>query len=176
MPGTRDFAEVYRDYWSGAASVALQLTRDHAAAEDIAAAALARVWPHWEAGRVSQPWGYIRKTVVNETINRARKAARERTAMTEYWPPEERCQEELLVDLDEVERLLAELPPRQRDVLQLRFLQDLTEREVALRLGISVGTVKSTASRALARLRRSTAGSWAFGPGPVSGRGVAPRV
>ena len=55
---------------------------------------------------------------------------------------------------------LATLPPRQRAVLVLRYFDDLTEAETAAALGISVGTVKSTASRGLARLRELTA-DWA---------------
>jgi RNA polymerase sigma factor (sigma-70 family) len=48
---------------------------------------------------------------------------------------------------------LAELPLRQRAVLVLRYFDDLTEEQVAAALEISIGTVKSTASRALSRLR-----------------------
>jgi len=52
-------------------------------------------------------------------------------------------------------RALAELPGRQRAVLVLRYFADLPEVEVATVLGYSVGTVKSSASRALERLREA---------------------
>ena len=55
---------------------------------------------------------------------------------------------------DLVERSLAALPPRQRAVLVLRYWCDLTEREIAADLGVSTGTVKSQAARALARLQQ----------------------
>ncbi len=48
---------------------------------------------------------------------------------------------------------LARITPRQRAVLVLRFFEDLPEAEVAQILGCSVGTVRSTTHRSLARLR-----------------------
>ena len=52
---------------------------------------------------------------------------------------------------------MATLHPRQRAVVVLRYYEELTEAETAAALGISVGTVKSQASRALAALRRTVA-------------------
>jgi RNA polymerase sigma factor (sigma-70 family) len=52
---------------------------------------------------------------------------------------------------------LHQLPPRQRAVLVLRFWEQQSEAEAAATLGCSVGTVKSTASRGLSRLRELTA-------------------
>lgn len=57
---------------------------------------------------------------------------------------------------DEVVRLLATLPPRQREVVVLRYYNGLPEREVAEMLGISTGSVKTHASRGLAALRAAT--------------------
>jgi RNA polymerase sigma factor (sigma-70 family) len=54
---------------------------------------------------------------------------------------------------DRLSRALLTLPTKQRRIVVLRHLDGLTEREVADATGVSVGTVKSTASRGLARLR-----------------------
>ena len=56
---------------------------------------------------------------------------------------------------DELFQALGQLPPRQRAVLVLRYFNDLTEAQVAEVLGCSPGTVKSSASRGLARLREA---------------------
>ena len=60
-------------------------------------------------------------------------------------------------DRDQLARALATLTLRQRRVVVLRHLMDMSEAEVAADLGVSVGTVKSTASRALAELRTALA-------------------
>jgi RNA polymerase sigma factor (sigma-70 family) len=59
----------------------------------------------------------------------------------------------VVAERDFLIRALAGLPPRQRTVLVLRYYNDLSEAEIADVLGCSVGTVKSQASRGLARLR-----------------------
>jgi RNA polymerase sigma-70 factor (sigma-E family) len=60
---------------------------------------------------------------------------------------------EYVAERDEVWRLLATLPARQRAVIVLRYYEDLSEADIADQLGLSLGTVKSHASRALASLR-----------------------
>jgi RNA polymerase sigma factor (sigma-70 family) len=54
---------------------------------------------------------------------------------------------------DRLSRALLTLPTKQRRIVVLRHLEGLSEREVADATGVSVGTVKSTASRGIARLR-----------------------
>ena len=52
-----------------------------------------------------------------------------------------------------LDQALDRLPTRQRIAIMLRYFEDMTEPEIAQTLGISIGTVKSTVSRAMAKLR-----------------------
>jgi RNA polymerase sigma factor (sigma-70 family) len=70
-------------------------------------------------------------------------------------PPQEN--HEVLEDRDHLVRLLGRLTERERKVVVLRHYFDLAEVTVAAELGVSVGTVKSTSSKALAKLRSAPA-------------------
>jgi RNA polymerase sigma-70 factor (sigma-E family) len=125
------------------------LTGSHEDAEDLVQVALLKAVPKWS--RISDhPEPYVRKILARESVTRHRRR-RWRELATGDLP-------ETAVDSDPVERealrrALLGLAPRQRAVIVLRYYEDLTERETAEILGISVGTVKSQARDALARLR-----------------------
>jgi RNA polymerase sigma-70 factor (sigma-E family) len=128
-------------------------------AEDLVQAALLKAVPHWH--RIAAgPEPYLRKVLAHEATSRWRRRRwRETTTDT---PPE---QAEAVSDHDtreDLRRALMALAPRQRAVIVLRYYDDLTEAETARALGISVGTVKSQARDALARLRGIVpAAAWA---------------
>ena len=135
--------------------VAFLLTRDRATAEDLLQTTLAKAWFVWH--RVDgDPEPYVRKIMVTTfTSWRRRRWTREdSTAEVPDYP--------IAGGMDAVEDrhglwpALGRLPPRQRAVLVLRFFEDLTEAQVALALGVSVGTVKSQTNKGLARLRADT--------------------
>ncbi len=135
------------------------LTGDWQQAEDLLQTSLARVWPRWERlERDGQPEAYLRRTMVNLYASWWRRKWRGEQP-TEVLPDRPAGDDPYGdVDLrDALARLLPALPRRQRAVLVLRYYEDLSEEQTAEALGCSVGTVKSQASRALARLR-ATAG------------------
>ena len=129
------------------------LTGDHALAEDLLQTALAKCWFAW--GRIDgPPEPYVRRALATTYATWWRRqvaggAADRRRCPT--WPSTAGTPVE---DRDALWRALAVLPRRQRAVVVLRYYEDLSEAETAAALGVSTGTVKSQAAKALAALRR----------------------
>ena len=129
---------------------AFLLTGNVEDAEDLVQVALLKAVPQW--GRISdRPEPYVRRILAREAVTGWRRR-RWRELITSEVP------ENPTRDPDHARRLavqaaLMALPPRQRAVVVLRFYEDLTERETAVALGISIGTVKSQVRDALVSLR-----------------------
>lgn len=132
---------------------AVALTGDRHAGEDLVQDVLARVYVAWP--RVAEPDAYARRALVNASASRWRHLARRpESPLAEHAPvPDPRPGHAAVEDRDAVLHALRQLPARQRAVLVLRYLEDCTERRTAELMGVSVGTVKSSTARALARLR-----------------------
>jgi RNA polymerase sigma-70 factor (sigma-E family) len=134
------------------------LTGDRATAEDLVQTALATTWLRWSRiRRRDAPELYVRRVMVTTYLSWRRRRWHGELPAREL--PEAAAPPDLMAaaDLREAVRVeLARLPRRQRAVLVLRYFDDLTEVQTADLLGCSVGTVKSQASRALARLRESS--------------------
>lgn len=124
------------------------LTRDHALAEDLLQTALTKAWFAWSRIETA-PEAYVRKVLVNTYASWWRRKWNGEHA-TESLPETPVEPAESTLDLWQA---MARLPRRQRAVVVLRYFEDLTEAETADLLGCSVGTVKSQASKALAKLR-----------------------
>jgi RNA polymerase sigma-70 factor (sigma-E family) len=124
-------------------------------AEDILQTALEKAYRHW--GRLdpeSDPEPYVRRILVNQIISRARRWKVLREIYVAKTPEVPTSSETHSLELrGTLMEELRRLGPRQRAVLVLRYWEDLSEMETAEVLGCSVGTVKSQASRGLARLR-----------------------
>ncbi|MFG3578247.1 SigE family RNA polymerase sigma factor [Micromonospora chersina] len=132
---------------------AFLLTRDWALAEDLLQTALARAWEAWR--RIEgDPEPYVRRIIVNANASWWRRRWRGEVPTADL--PEVAAEADRYSGLDDRDRLwraLGRLPRRQRAVLVLRYFDDLSDAEIAEVLHCSVGTVKSQASRAVAKLR-----------------------
>jgi RNA polymerase sigma-70 factor (sigma-E family) len=128
-------------------------------AEDLVQETLLKVAGGWHrVRRMERPVAYTRRILVNLALSGADHRGRRRRELTGETPSESGYDpdESGAIDTqDELMRALAALPPRQRTVLVLRYFLDLPEAEVAAAMKCSLGTVKSTASRGLARLEQT---------------------
>ncbi len=138
----------------GLLHMAWLLCGDPHRAEELVQESLERVYLKWGKVRTGQPLAYTRRVLVNLNTDRWRRTRKE-VLTFDGETPESRgpSDRETVEDRDLVIRLLRQLPPRERQVVVLRHYADMSEREVADLLGVSLGTVKSTASRGLSNLR-----------------------
>lgn len=128
------------------------LVGDEHRAEELAQQALVRTYAAWSRAR-RDPLAYARRVLVNLRVDTWRRRRREVLIAPAEMPDEPVAASRRAEDRDQLLRALAILTPRQRRIVVLRHLLDLTDTEVAEDLGISPGTVRSTASRGLAVLR-----------------------
>jgi RNA polymerase sigma-70 factor (sigma-E family) len=122
--------------------------------EELAQAALVRVAARWWLIRDRDNLdSYVHTAIVRDHINQRQRLRRREQRVADPPVVVEHDPTEAAGRGVDVRRALAALPPRQRAVLALRYLDDLSEVQTAAVLGCSVGTVKSQASKALAALR-----------------------
>jgi len=131
------------------------LTANHDIAHDLVQAALVRTYVAWPRVRPETALAYTRRILVNERTDRWRRHGAE--LMVAAPPESATTAGSATEDRDVVVRLLATLPEQQRMVVVLRYYTDLSEQATADALNISVGSVKSAASRGLATLRAQLA-------------------
>lgn len=154
MSSDADFATVFATHRVSVFRLAALLSGDEYVAEEVTADVFARVLPKWRRDDVADPLAYLRRAVSNEMRSRWRRRAHERRAAAHH-----RREHSAGTDTDRLElreplvTALQQLPLQQRTIIVLRYLDDMSEADVARTLGIAAGTVKSQASRGIARLR-----------------------
>ena len=137
------------------------LTGDQPAAEDLLQAALARTWPHWARIADGHPDAYVRKVMVRINANWRARRWNEETPTADADLPHRRhhapggSDPARLDDRLILLKALTTLPLRQRQVVVLRFFDDLSVHAVAEVMGCSPGTVKSQSAKGLAKLRQA---------------------
>lgn len=159
LPGQRAAHETdFRDFVLSRGRSLLRsaylLTGNLADAEDLVQSALAKTYQAWDRIEDRNALdGYVRRAMVNTHISWWR-----RRRLDEY--PTDDIPDRPVADSsgssdlhDTLQRAIDRLPQRMRAAVVLRFFEDMTEAEVADVLGVSQGTVKSTVSRAVAKLR-----------------------
>ena len=147
-------SDYVRGQWPALVRYATALCGDPVEGEELAQSALVRVTLRWPFVRdKDNPEAYVRRAITNSFLNSRRRLRARETSVADL--PEVPGQDHTagVDDLVTVRRALGTLPPRQRAVLVLRYLEDRSEQQTADLLGCSIGTVKSQTSKGLAKLR-----------------------
>jgi RNA polymerase sigma-70 factor (sigma-E family) len=155
-PATLDLADLYTSHRLSLIRMAVLLVDDLGSAEDVVHDAFIAL--HRYQHRLREPKaaiGYLRTTVVNNarSVLRKRQTVRRHLREVRVFDAEP-ADSELMLAAEHQELLAAvrTLPPRQQEVLALRYWANLSEAEIAQALGISRGAVKSNASRGMDKL------------------------
>ena len=132
---------------------AVLLTSDRGQAEDLLQTALVKAYRHWHRISGPDPYPYVRRILVTTAASwRRRRATQEIVSLpsVDAAGPDDT---EAVAERQRMADALAQLPPRMRAVLVLRYVEDHSEISTAEALGCSIHTVKSQTARGLARLR-----------------------
>ncbi|WP_158850966.1 SigE family RNA polymerase sigma factor [Saccharothrix deserti] len=154
-----EFSRFFASRFDPARRTAYALCGDWVEAEEIAQHAFVRIYVHWPKVRQGTAEAYLR-TVVTRLFLDTRRRGRQRE-QTVASPPESAVDADTS-GADERQPLLAALqhvPPRQRAVLVLRYVHDLSVEQVAEALRCSTGTVKSQTAKGLKTLREAYRGA-----------------
>jgi RNA polymerase sigma-70 factor (ECF subfamily) len=150
-PTGQGFDEAFPGLYQVAYRAAYKLLGDRTESEDVAQEAVARALDRWrKVEGYAVPW--VSRVAANLAIDRARSHDRSRRGPAPVQEPG-RADPDAIAHLDLV-RALRTLPRRQRDAVVLRYLLDQPEEAVAALMEVSVGSVKTHASRGLRALRR----------------------
>ena len=161
LSGDDDFEAAFDALFSAARRIAVRLVGAGPEADDVAAEALARAYARWSKIRdLDYRDAWVMRVTANVALDALRRSRRP------LPPPiaDETDPADAAVTRLALAQALRRLPRRQRDVVVLRYLADLSEADVAESLGVSAGSVKQHAHRAVDALRRT------LGPGFLSGQ------
>jgi RNA polymerase sigma-70 factor, ECF subfamily len=158
------FEEIVKRYERRVYGIALRIVRRHEVADDVAQEAFMRAHQALSTFDLDRPFGpWIGRIAANLAINHVRSPEARETPLPEghaETPAPGRGALDLVLEREArevLERALHALPAEQRAVFALRTFEELSYREIADALGISIGTVMSRLSRARERLRESLA-------------------
>lgn len=128
------------------------LSGDREVGRDLAQEALLRAFRGWrEVGSLDAPGAWVRRVLINLSIDQRRRAGREASAMRQLRS-EPTSTSGPYGDVEDFWLAVRDLPPRQRSIVALRYVEDLTIAGIAKVLGASIATVNREFAAARAAL------------------------
>ena len=156
------FEDCYSSQWWPMVRLATGLLGDRAAAEDAVQEAFTGLYRKWPTLTPGSPVGYLRASVVNAVRSTQRRLSTQRKHLRAVEEPPGPGADEPLArqsERDELRHALDRLPVKQREILVLRFISQLSDAEIAEATGLSLGGVRSASSRGVSALRVTMGGS-----------------
>ncbi len=149
-----DFDAYFRELYPRACRAARRVTGDEGFAEDAALEALTRAFVRWPTLR-ALPYrdAWVLRVAINEALGQLRRRGRGSTRLPSTRSDTPDSLEDVLTTRLALAAALRQLPRRQREAIELRYLADLSEDDTAAALGVSNGAVKSHLHRAAKSLR-----------------------
>ena len=149
-----EFTDFVADHGGRLLRTACLVTGDAHLGEDLLQTALAKAYGSWgKVQRADHPAAYVRRLMINTHLSWVRRLTNTERPLERFPDSGSADHQAAHAETDEMRRALLRLSPRVRTAVVLRFFEDLSEADTAAVLGCSVGTVKSQAFRALAKLR-----------------------
>ncbi|GAA1842879.1 SigE family RNA polymerase sigma factor [Asanoa iriomotensis] len=154
----RDAENEYREFVASRLDslrrMAYLLCRDWHTADDLVSITIGKLYRNWRrVGDARNVDAYVRRVLTHAWLDERRRPWRREHSVDELPDQEARVAEPTVADREVLLHLLAQLPPRRKAVVVLRYYCDLSVEETAEILGITTGAVKSQAARALEALR-----------------------
>jgi len=149
-----EFAAFVRANWSQLMSIAVAVSGSRHEAEDLVQTALTSTYARWPKIREGEALAYLRRSIANAHVSRWRRHRGAEIVVGE--PPDAADRIAATQAVDDrlsIMPVLRGLPKRQRAVLVLRYLCDVSDDDIAAALGIAPATVRSQAARGLAAIR-----------------------
>lgn len=153
-----DFSDYVTDNGRALERYAFVLSGDRQRAQDLVQTALLKACRHWRRVTVMEfPDAYVRRIITTSYLDWRRRPSNAEVPLDDRTVADSLIDEsnpaDRVVERDELRRAFRTLSPHQRAVLVLRYYEGLDDDAIAAHLGCGVGTVRTHASRGLARLR-----------------------
>ncbi|WP_112246541.1 SigE family RNA polymerase sigma factor [Kribbella monticola] len=148
-----DYVDFFVARAAGLRRTAYLMCGDWQLAEDLVQTTFVRLYQHWPRVRRETADAYARRILTNLFLSRRKKSSREQVTEDVPERPGQHDTDHEVGDRIDLAQAMAGLSDRQRAIVALRFVDDLSVAEVAELLGIAEGTVKSHSARALQTLR-----------------------
>ncbi len=152
------FETLYDRYYLLVYGLALRVLSDPSLAEDVTQTVFLKIWSAPEAYREGNFTAWIARVARNQALDVLRTMnMRAETEMPAAMPAEDALEEEALarIEVRSLKEALSRLPDAQREVIELGFFGGITHEEIARRLDLPLGTVKTRIRTGLRRLRGS---------------------